>query len=73
MLAAVILIVLIPSIVLVAYILVSMGLVRQARRDAYLRPLSDREIVDALKPYGADISISPARDPRTGTTPNPVE
>jgi hypothetical protein len=32
------------------------------------RALLDREIADALAPFGADISVWPSRAPRNGTT-----
>ena len=32
------------------------------------RPLTDEQVADALAPFGADISIWPARAPRNGST-----
>ena len=40
---------------------------RRARRRAQ-HGLSDREVADALAPFGADISIWPERAPRNGST-----
>ena len=43
------------------------GSIRRRRRPP-LRPLSDREVADALAPFGADISIWPSRAPRNGSS-----
>lgn len=37
------------------------------RRHPRLEPLTDREVIDALAPFGADISIWPSRAPRNGS------
>ena len=63
-----------PTILLAAYIIAVLGRGRRRRRRAgHLHTLSDREVVDALAPFGADISIWPSRAPRNGTTHDPVE
>jgi hypothetical protein len=46
---------------------------RRQRRRNPRQPLSDREVADALAPFGADISIWPSRAPRNGTTHDPIE
>ena len=40
---------------------------RHHRRHPRLEPLTDREVIDALAPFGADISIWPSRAPRNGS------
>ena len=61
-----------PSALLVAYALaVFARAARRRRRAGRLHPLSDREVMDALAPFGADISIWPARAPRNGATHDP--
>jgi len=74
-LAAVILAVVVaPSVLLIASaLLASVARARRRRRARRLRPLSDREVANALAPFGADISIWPARAPRNGSTYDPVE
>jgi hypothetical protein len=41
---------------------------RRRRRRRMMRPLSDREVADALAPFGADISIWPSRAPHNGSS-----
>ncbi len=48
------------------------------RRDRFYRrrAKTDREVADALAPFGADISVWPSRAPRNGSTdfnPDPVD
>ena len=67
----------ISALVLAAGILLVVAAVgyllgRIARRHQ-LPILSNREAVDNLRPYGADISIAPSRAPRNGTVHDPTE
>jgi hypothetical protein len=60
--------------VLAAYTLAVIA--RRARRHHrrhQLRTLSDREVADALAPFGADISVWPSRAPRNGSTHDLIE
>jgi hypothetical protein len=41
---------------------------RRDRRRRHPAGLSDREVMDALAPFGADISVWPSRAPRNGST-----
>jgi hypothetical protein len=47
--------------------------VRRRRHRNRLRTLSDREVADALAPFGADISVWPSCAPRNGATYDPIE
>jgi hypothetical protein len=51
--------------------------VSRRSRDRFYRQRAktDREVADALAPFGADISIWPSRAPQNGSThtPDPVE
>ena len=63
-----------PSALLLAYALaVFARSARRRRRGRQLHALSDREVMDALAPFGADISIWPSRAPRNGNTYDPVK
>jgi hypothetical protein len=44
------------------------ALARRRRADRRLPTLTDREVADALAPFGADISIWPSRAPRNGSS-----
>lgn len=46
---------------------------RRRYRARHLHTLSDREVADALAPFGADISIWPSRAPRNGSAYDPIE
>lgn len=74
-------ILLLPSAILIAGVLAAYtlgGITRRIRRRRRqhrhaVRGLTDREVADALAPFGADISIWPSRAPRNGTTHDPVD
>jgi hypothetical protein len=53
-----------PSFAVIAF---AVALLARRRRPP-LRTLSDREVMDALAPFGADISVWPSRAPRNGST-----
>ena len=63
-----------PSALLLAYALAMFArTARRRRRGTQLRSLSDREVMDALAPFGADISVWPSRAPRNGSAHEPVD
>lgn len=62
-----------PSALLLAYALAVLA--RHARRrhaGRQLPTLSHRQCADNLRPYGADITVAPARAPRNGNTHDPA-
>ena len=58
-----------PAALLIAAI--AIALARRARRHR-LPTLTPRQAADNLRPYGADITIAPARAPRNGNTHDPI-
>ena len=58
-----------PAALLIAAL--AYALARRARRHR-LPTLTPRQAADNLRPYGADITISPAGAPRNGNTHDPV-
>ena len=62
--AAAIVIVLPATVITLAIVLDALDRRRRRRRP---HTLTDREIADALAPFGADISVWPSRAPRNGT------
>lgn len=62
-----------PSALLLAYALAVLARHARRRHAGQLPTLSHRQCANNLRPYGADITVSPARAPRNGSPIDPSE